>query len=87
MADRPSRWTTFAIACSLFGRMFWNVLCFDFISVRMYALLLYIVCFTECSVERVEECEAGEDGEGVFEEFQEAVDDSTPPGAGTEDVE
>jgi hypothetical protein len=41
----------FKIGCMLFVRMVWNVLCFDFISVQLYALLLFIHLFCE----RVEE--------------------------------
>ena len=35
------------IGCALFVRMVWNVLCFDFHSVQLYALLIFIHLFCE----------------------------------------
>jgi len=83
MADLMKGWMKFRIACSLFGRMVWNLLCFDFTSVQIYAFIFYFHCFTKTiSVERIDEagedqpgdCEAGENTE-VIEEAELFSDD------------
>ncbi|HTR98204.1 MAG TPA: hypothetical protein VML00_00560 [Bacteroidota bacterium] len=73
MADIRTGWMTFRIGCSLFGRMVWNLLCFDFTMARIYAFIFYVHCFTDGVVERVEEEEDNVPVE-FFEEGKEAVE-------------
>jgi len=75
MADIRTGWMTFRIGCSLFGRMVWNLLCFDFTSVQIYAFIFYIHCFTDSVVERVEEGE-----ENVPVEFSGDEEEAVAPG-------
>ena len=42
---RFGRWC--AVFGQLFARMVWNFLCFDFITMLSYGLLLYIHCFSK----------------------------------------